>query len=66
VTNFAYLVVASHLHDAESVRRITADVQDGVPAGSLLEAPLGNHLVLFLGRHRTRLERWWGLAFGAA
>jgi L-fucose isomerase-like protein len=37
---------------------------DGVRARSLLEAPLGNHLVLFHGRHRARLERWWRLAFG--
>jgi L-fucose isomerase-like protein len=32
----------------------------------LLEAPLGNHLVLFHGRHRARLQRWWRLAFGGA
>lgn len=38
---------------------------DGAPVGELLEAPLGNHLVLFHGRHRARLERWWRLAFGA-
>ncbi len=37
---------------------------DGVPAASLLEAPLGNHLLLFHGRHRDRIERWWRLAFG--
>jgi hypothetical protein len=36
----------------------------GVPAASLLEAPLGNHLLLFHGRHRNRIERWWRLAFG--
>ena len=39
---------------------------DGAEAGDLLEAPLGNHLVLFHGRHRARVERWWQLAFGAA
>jgi hypothetical protein len=38
---------------------------DGVPAASLLEAPLGNHLLLFHGRHRDRIERWWRLAFGS-
>jgi hypothetical protein len=37
---------------------------DGVTAESLLEAPLGNHLVLFHGRHRDRIERWWSLAYG--
>jgi L-fucose isomerase-like protein len=35
-----------------------------VPARSLLDAPLGNHLVLALGHHRQRFERWWQLAFG--
>jgi L-fucose isomerase-like protein len=39
---------------------------DGVPVRELLEAPLGNHLVLFHGRHRARIERWWQLVFGAA
>ncbi len=34
------------------------------PASSLLEDPLGNHVVMVLGRHRDRLERWWQLAFG--
>ncbi len=38
---------------------------DGVPAGSLLEDPLGNHLLMFHGRHRERIERWWKLAFGS-
>jgi L-fucose isomerase-like protein len=37
---------------------------EGTPVDSLLEAPLGNHLVMFPGRHRARLERWWRLAFG--
>ncbi len=37
---------------------------EGVRAGSLLEDPLGNHLLLVPGRHRERLERWWHLAFG--
>jgi L-fucose isomerase-like protein len=37
---------------------------DGVRAGTLLEQPLGNHLVMFHGRHRSRIERWWQLAFG--
>ena len=27
----------------------------------LLDAPLGNHLVLVPGHHAERLERWWRL-----
>lgn len=30
--------------------------------GELLTHPLGNHLVLASGHHRSRLERWWDLA----
>jgi L-fucose isomerase-like protein len=37
---------------------------DGVRASTLLETPLGNHLLLVRGRHRDRLEQWWRLAFG--
>jgi L-fucose isomerase-like protein len=36
----------------------------GARAATLLEAPLGNHLLLVRGRHRQRLEEWWQLAFG--
>jgi L-fucose isomerase-like protein len=43
--------------------QVTLRVADS-PVRELLEAPLGNHLVLFHGRHRARLERWWRLAFG--
>jgi L-fucose isomerase-like protein len=32
--------------------------------GAILHDPLGNHLVMVLGRRRDRLERWWRLAFG--
>lgn len=31
---------------------------------SLLDAPLGNHLVLVPGHHAARLERWWRLLHG--
>ncbi|MEQ8719164.1 MAG: hypothetical protein RIE08_16255 [Acidimicrobiales bacterium] len=31
----------------------------------LLDAPLGNHMVLALGHHRKRIERWWRFAFGS-
>lgn len=50
--------------DADDLCRTQVQVrlEDG-RAGSLLEAPLGNHLVLFHGRHRARIERWWQLAF---
>jgi L-fucose isomerase-like protein len=33
-------------------------------ATDLLQSPLGNHLVLFHGHHRARVEGWWRLAFG--
>jgi L-fucose isomerase-like protein len=32
------------------------------PAASLLDRPLGNHLLLVHGHHRARIERWWRLA----
>jgi len=51
--------------DADDICRTQVTVRlDGVPASTLLEAPLGNHLLLFHGRHRARIERWWRLAFG--
>jgi L-fucose isomerase-like protein len=51
--------------DADNLCRTQVFVRlDGVPAESLLEEPLGNHLVLFHGRHRARVERWWRLALG--
>ncbi len=33
------------------------------PLDTLLETPLGNHLVMVRGHHRHRLDRWWRLAF---
>jgi L-fucose isomerase-like protein len=54
-----------HAGDAADLCRTQVTVRlDGVTAESLLEAPLGNHLVLFHGRHRDRIERWWSLAYG--
>jgi L-fucose isomerase-like protein len=51
--------------DADDLCRTQVSVRlDGVRARSLLESPLGNHLVLFHGRHRAQVERWWRLAFG--
>jgi L-fucose isomerase-like protein len=51
--------------DADDLCRTQVTVHlDGVPASSLLDTPLGNHLLLFHGRHRDRVERWWRLAFG--
>ena len=51
--------------DADDICRTQVTVRlDGSRASSLLEDPLGNHLLLFLGRHRDRIERWWHLAFG--
>jgi L-fucose isomerase-like protein len=53
--------------EADDLCRTQVTVRlDGARARTLLEAPLGNHLVLFHGRHRARLERWWRLAFGGA
>jgi hypothetical protein len=42
---------------------VTVHVDD--PLDVLLDDPLGNHLVMVLGHHRSRLERWWKLAFPA-
>ena len=28
----------------------------------LLEHPLGNHIVLAVGHHESRLRRWWAMA----
>lgn len=56
-----------HSGDATELCRTQVTVRlDGVRAASLLDDPLGNHLVLFHGRHRDRIERWWQLAFGAS
>ncbi len=53
--------------DAADLCRTQVTVRlDAVQAGSLLEEPLGNHLVLFHGRHRSRIEQWWQLAFGTS
>jgi L-fucose isomerase-like protein len=35
---------------------------DGRSVEELLDAPLGNHITLATGHHRSRLERWWRLA----
>jgi L-fucose isomerase-like protein len=43
--------------------QVTLRVRDR-PVRELLEAPLGNHLVMVQGHHRNHLERWWSLAFG--
>ncbi|MEO8698171.1 MAG: hypothetical protein ABI658_32055, partial [Acidimicrobiales bacterium] len=54
-----------HSGDAPDLCRTQVTLHlDGAHASDLLEAPLGNHLVLFHGRHRDHLERWWQLAFG--
>lgn len=51
--------------NAEDLCRTQVTVRlDGSTARSLLDAPLGNHLVLLHGHHRARVERWWQLAFG--
>jgi len=51
--------------DADDLCRTQVMVRiDPGRAASLLDAPLGNHILLFLGHHRDRIERWWHLAFG--
>ena len=51
--------------DAEDLCRTQVTVRlDDRSARELLDAPLGNHIVLFRGNHRDRIERWWRLAFG--
>jgi L-fucose isomerase-like protein len=44
--------------------QVLIHLDSGGSAESLLDAPLGNHLVLVHGRHRERIERWFDLAFG--
>jgi L-fucose isomerase-like protein len=44
--------------------QVTVELADRRVA-ELLEQPLGNHLVLALGRHGDHLRRWWKLAVGA-
>jgi L-fucose isomerase-like protein len=34
---------------------------DPAQVAELLEAPLGNHVVLVPGHHAARLDRWWRL-----
>jgi L-fucose isomerase-like protein len=43
--------------------QVTVRVHDA-PVGSVLDDPLGNHVLLVHGHHRARIEGWWRLAFG--
>ncbi|PIE32994.1 MAG: hypothetical protein CSA55_02500 [Ilumatobacter coccineus] len=43
--------------------QVSLDVEPG-RVSELVEAPLGNHLVMVRGHHRERIERWWHLAHG--
>jgi L-fucose isomerase-like protein len=44
--------------------RTQVDVQVlDTDVATLLDEPLGNHLVMIHGHHRARIERWWNLAF---
>jgi L-fucose isomerase-like protein len=46
--------------------RTQVDVQVlDTDVATLLDEPLGNHLVMIHGHHRGRIERWWKLAFPA-
>jgi L-fucose isomerase-like protein len=49
--------------DAPDLCRTQVTVHVDAPLDTLLEDPLGNHLVMVRGHHRRRLERWWRLAF---
>lgn len=51
--------------DAPDLCRTQVTVHVDRPLDELLDDPLGNHLVMVLGHHRRRLERWWRLAFPA-
>jgi L-fucose isomerase-like protein len=51
--------------DAPDLCRTQVTVHVDDPLDVLLDDPLGNHLVMVLGHHRSRLERWWKLAFPA-
>jgi L-fucose isomerase-like protein len=54
-----------HAGDADDLCRTQVSVRlDDSSAQQILDAPLGNHIVLFHGHHRDRIERWWRLAFG--
>jgi L-fucose isomerase-like protein len=45
---------------AENLCRTQAEIRlTRGTAGDLLQAPLGNHLVLVQGHHLARLRRWW-------
>lgn len=51
--------------DADDLCRTQVLVRLERPTGAaaaLLDAPLGNHLVMFHGHHRDRIERWLDLA----
>ncbi|MCU0261596.1 MAG: hypothetical protein MUE78_11300, partial [Ilumatobacteraceae bacterium] len=64
-----YWIAEGHVEgtgDSPDLCRTQVDVQVlDTPVSSLLDAPLGNHLVMVHGHHRARIERWWQLAFGA-
>ena len=45
--------------DADLCRTQATVVVDGAETQELLDDPLGNHLVVIEGAHRSRLERWW-------
>ena len=53
-----------HVPEVDDLCRTQVAVQlTGASAEELLDAPLGNHLVLVRGHHRQRIERWWRSAF---
>ena len=54
-----------HAGSADELCRTQAFVRtDSGAVQSLLDAPLGNHLLLVHGHHRDRIQRWWRTAFG--
>lgn len=53
-----------HLDEIDDLCRTQVAVQlTGASTEELLDAPLGNHLVLVRGHHRQRIEQWWRTAF---
>ncbi len=56
-----------HAGQADDLCRTQVTVRlVGTGARTLLEEPLGNHLLMFHGHRRDRVERWWRLAFGSS
>jgi L-fucose isomerase-like protein len=55
---------AEHINEVDDLCRTQVAIQlTGASVEELLDAPLGNHLVLVRGHHRERIEQWWRSTF---